>query len=377
MGLAVYVHIPFCVRKCNYCDFPSYPVAGMDVDGYLAAMGREMSWYKGDIAGTEVSTLYVGGGTPSILANGQLEFLFEAIRHNFTFEADAEISLEANPGTLDFSKLNLLKELGVNRLSLGVQGLDPGLLKRLGRIHTPGQALEAFDLARRAGFTNINLDLMHGLPGMTEEGWRQTLQQAVALGPEHISVYGLIIEEETPFGLEYEAGSLELPDEEERARMFAWSGEFLTESGYNHYEISNYALPGRECRHNQVYWRNEKYLGFGAGAASYRHRVRRTNYRQVGQYMAVVSQGRLPLEEKEETAPAQEISETMFLGLRLTAGVQRSWFLQRFGIELDQVYGDRVAALVSKGLLLDDGDSVRLSSSGILLANEVFCEFLP
>lgn len=377
MGLAVYVHIPFCVNKCNYCDFPSYPVAGMDVQEYLEAIGVEMEMYREEVAGREISTLYIGGGTPSILSGAQLQFFFSLIESRFSLETGAEVSFEANPGTVSLEKLELLKALGVNRLSLGVQSLNEGLLRRLGRIHTPEQAVQAYELARRAGFANINLDLMHGLPGQAEETWEDTLRAVVDLKPEHLSAYGLIIEEGTAFGREWLEGSLVIPDEEIRAGMFRRTRESLISHGYNHYEISNYALPGRECRHNKVYWRNEPYLGFGAGAASYWQGMRRTNHADVKRYLDDLKTGRRPEADAEKPDTHQQMAETMFLGLRLLEGVECSRFAERFAQELERVYGSQINSLVSKGLLARDSLAVKLTEDGMLLANEVFCEFLP
>ncbi|HWJ03296.1 MAG TPA: radical SAM family heme chaperone HemW, partial [Verrucomicrobiae bacterium] len=355
---------------------PSYPVGGYDVDLYLQALGREMAAFREDTSGLQVSTLFVGGGTPSLLSEGQLRFLFEQIRQNFALPDEAEVTIEANPGSVDRSKLVLLKEMGVNRLSLGFQSLDEALLQRLGRVHTPGQALQAFDLAREAGFTNINVDLMNGIPGQDKTTWLDTLTGVVKLAPEHLAVYGLIIEEGTPFGLEYETGKLQLPEEEIRAEMLEITRDYLADQGYIHYEISNYAVHGKECRHNQVYWHNQPYLGFGAGAASYWQGVRRTNAVHVNDYTRRVLSGHSSVAESEAPNLAQEMSETMFLGLRLLRGVEREKFALRFGRELDEVYGNAIENLQHKGLVEDSGASVKLSKQGILLANEVFCEFL-
>lgn len=377
MGLALYIHIPFCQRKCNYCDFPSYPAAAYNVDAYLQALELEMCRYKPETQDLAVSTLFIGGGTPSILTESQLTTLFQGISKNFRLAEDAEVTMEANPGSVDFSKLKLLRQLGVNRLSLGVQSLDPKLLKRLGRIHTPVQAVEAYELAREAGFSNINLDLMNGLPGQAVSTWEYTLKTAVNLKPEHISVYGLSVEEGTLFGDEWAAGILSLPEEELCVQMTAFTHELLKSCGYHHYEISNYAMPGKECRHNQIYWHNLPYLGFGAGAASYWQRERRTNTADVDVYIEQVTKGLSPVTEREQQDLAQDMAETMFLGLRMLKGVERQGFARRFGREIDSVYGQQIKDLVRRGLLVDEGGFLHLTSKGIFLANEVFCEFLP
>lgn len=377
MSLAVYIHIPFCERKCNYCDFTSYPVAGQAVDAYLEALAAEMAMYRKQISDRPVQSLFIGGGTPSILGLPQLERLLRDISHNFAMAKDAEVSIEANPGSLQRRKLEVLREAGVNRLSLGVQSLHPQLLKELGRIHTPNQAIESYQLARQAGFDNINLDLMNGLPGQSLKDWQDTLRQAAALKPEHLSVYGLSIEDDTPFGRAYAKGELQLPEEEERAEMLEWTYAFLAQKGYNHYEISNYAIPGKECCHNKIYWLNAPYLGFGAGAVSYWQGERRNNLTGVAEYIQQINSGTPPVGERERADQAGEMAETVFLGLRLLSGLSRQRFAKRFEREIDEVYGPQIEELCTKGLLQDCGYGIRLTQRGILLANEVFCEFLP
>jgi oxygen-independent coproporphyrinogen III oxidase len=376
MGIAVYIHIPFCWQKCNYCDFPSQPVVGLDVDAYLTALDAELAIYREELSQDKVSTLFIGGGTPSLLSLKQLEELFRCLDKNLLLAPKAEVTMEVNPGTVDLAKLRLLKERGVNRLSLGVQSFDEALLKRLGRIHSVGQAEDAFNLARQVGFSNINLDLMNGLPEQSLANWQITLNRALTLGPEHMSVYGLIIEEGTPFGSEWECGALHLPQEEVRADMAVWAAECLEEHGFKHYEISNYAKPERECRHNKVYWDNLPYLGFGVGATSYLHGIRRTNKPNIAEYIGSLSKGEKPPAENDIPGPADEMAETMFLGLRMLDGVSRETFQQRFGVSLDSVYEKPISGLVDKGLLEDIGTGIRLSKKGIWIANEVFCEFI-
>ncbi|MDA8441615.1 MAG: radical SAM family heme chaperone HemW [Peptococcaceae bacterium] len=376
MGLAVYIHIPFCERKCNYCDFPSYPAAAYDIDAYLRALELELLRRSSDVR-KSISSLFVGGGTPSILQESQLTVLFGMVQANFGLEPDAEVSIEANPGSCSAGKFALLRELGVNRLSLGVQSLQSDLLRRLGRCHTPAEAIEAVHLARDAGFDNINLDFIAGVPGQDLAAWQATLQTALELQPEHLSLYGLSIEPNTPFGSQWADGCLEVPDDEAQATMLEWSQHFLAEQGYGHYEISNYALPGKACRHNQVYWRNLPYLGFGAGAASYWQEQRSTNLARVEEYVAAVNLGVVPVAEKEHLSVELQMAETLFLGLRLLAGVEKRDFARRFNLNIDDVYGEKIKVLQNKGLLEDSGKVVKLSKRGILLANEVFCEFLP
>ncbi len=370
------MHIPFCRRKCNYCDFPSRPEAGSNIDVYLKALGQELAWQSEKLSQAKISSLFIGGGTPSLLSLNQLESLFMLLEKYLVLDPGAEVSVEANPGTLDEAKLQVLKGYGVNRLSLGVQSFDESLLQRLGRIHSAREVEDSYYLARKMGFDNINLDLMHGLPGQDLALWQETVNRALRLNPDHLALYGLIIEDGTPFGRECERGELLLPEEELRAEMAAWAAGRLAGYGYQHYEISNYALPGKQCRHNQVYWKNMPYLGFGAGAASYWQGIRRTNDPDIATYTRHLSCGKPPEAQLDIPSTADQMAETVFLGLRLLAGVSRDEFLTRFGVTLDSVYGRQINQLVNKGLLEERISGIRLSAKGLWLANEVFCEFI-
>ena len=378
--LELYLHIPFCVKKCNYCDFLSAPAEEETRAAYVDALLEEIRGFE-DPEDYEVVTVFFGGGTPSILPGQEIFRIMEALREKFSFRKGAEITLEANPGTVDKEKLSCYKKAGINRLSFGLQSADAEELKKLGRIHTWEKFLESFQLAREAGFSNINVDLMSALPGQTKESWEKTLRQVLALQPEHISAYSLIIEEGTPFYQLYEkdverrdAGEEPelLPSEEEERAMYEATGRILKEQGYLHYEISNYAKPGRECRHNLGYWQRRDYLGFGLGAATLLNPVRYKNTEDLEAYLG----GDFSKKEFFVLTKDNQIEETMFLGLRVLEGVSKEQFREHFSCELRVVYRKELEKLEQEGLLEEEGDFVRLTSRGIDLSNPVLAEFL-
>lgn len=380
MPLALYLHIPFCLRKCLYCDFASTADStAPERDAYVSLLLKEMARRAADLPlPATAATLYFGGGTPSLLEPEQIARLIEAGRHHFALAPTAEITMEANPGTVTEERLAAFGRAGVNRLSLGVQSFDDGQLQRLGRLHDARQAGEAVAFARRAGFTNLGIDLMHGLPGQSLEQWRAELQAALALAPEHISAYGLTIEEGTPLARQEASGSLSLPDEELAAAMFDETIRVLTAAGYEHYEISNFARPGFRSRHNQVYWQREPYLGFGAAAHSFLRSppfgVRFANPETVADYAASILAGRpaeaVPLSREEA------MSESLFLGLRLREGIDMQRFAEEFGIPLAAAYPAALPRLMETGLLIQDGHRLSLSPRGLLLANQVLLYFV-
>lgn len=378
--LELYLHIPFCVKKCNYCDFLSAPAEEETRAAYVDALLEEIRGFE-DPEDYEVVTVFFGGGTPSILPGQEIFRIMEALREKFSFRKGAEITLEANPGTVDKEKLSCYKKAGINRLSFGLQSADAEELKKLGRIHTWEKFLESFQLAREAGFSNINVDLMSALPGQTKESWEKTLRQVLALQPEHISAYSLIIEEGTPFYQLYEkdverrdAGEEPelLPSEEEERAMYEATGRILKEQGYLHYEISNYAKPGRECRHNLGYWQRRDYLGFGLGASTLLNPVRYKNTEDLEAYLG----GDFSKKEFFVLTKDNQIEETMFLGLRVLEGVSKEKFREQFSCELRVVYRKELEKLEQEGLLEEEGDFVRLTSRGIDLSNPVLAEFL-
>ena len=385
--ISLYVHIPFCLRKCRYCDFLSAPQTDIDRERYVKALIREIKTQKDCPAGRPVDTVFFGGGTPSVLSAEQIGRIIDALREVFLILPDAEVSLETNPGTADFEKLSAFKEAGINRLSMGVQSMHDEELHLLGRIHTAEQALEAFKTARAAGFDNINIDLMSALPGQTFDSWADSLRQAVEWRPEHISAYSLIIEPGTPFSALYEAGELPpLPDEETDRKMYHYTREYLAQHGYGRYEISNYALKGRECRHNSGYWTRHPYLGFGIGAASYVNGARFSNIPDFETYIVEMEKAGIPAEieqvyEKIRTeihslTEQEKMEEFMFLGLRMTAGVKTSDFASRFGKSLDEVYGDVIRRHLAQGLLQRTPEGFCLTERGTDVSNYVMADYL-
>ncbi|MGD9315487.1 MAG: radical SAM family heme chaperone HemW [Anaerolineae bacterium] len=374
-GLGLYVHIPFCQAKCTYCDFNSY--SGLEVlfDDYVAGLVREMEL----VESTQVRTAYIGGGTPTLLPLPHLTRLLGRMRDTFALNAETEISIEANPGALDSGKLGGLLKSGVNRLSLGIQSFDHEELFLLGRIHSAGEAAHALHTARQVGFDNISLDLIYGLPGQALISWQDSLKRALDLRPDHLSLYALTIEASTPLATAIAEGGLPPPDPDLAADMYEFAQEFLSAAGFVHYEISNWArTPKHVCQHNLTYWRNEAYLGVGAGAHSWQNARRWSNTAHPRDYVDQVLDGRHPLASEETISPRLEMGETMIMGLRLLdEGVHYGRFHERFGVDPRALFSDELKGLVELGLLQTDGVGVRLSSRGRLLGNQVFVRFLP
>ncbi|MBE5949056.1 MAG: radical SAM family heme chaperone HemW [Lachnospiraceae bacterium] len=378
--LGIYIHIPFCVRKCAYCDFLSAPPASAGaIQEYVDALCREIA-IKSEIYATNnnkatiVDTVFFGGGTPSLLATEDLGRILCTLRRYFTIAEDAEITVECNPDTVDLEKLKFYKEQGVNRISFGLQSACNEELKMLGRIHSYEKFLESFDAARKAGFTNINVDLISAIPGQKPEGWERSLRKVAELAPEHISAYSLILEEGTK--LFEEQDNYTFPTEDEDAKMYEATESILREYGYKRYEISNYAKEGFESCHNNRYWKREEYLGFGVGAASFVDNVRFTNISDEDKYCEFFT------EEQETLTPSESMAEFFYLGLRRMEGVYFVDFEKEFGTSPLDIYGDVISKLVLQGLLeyietLDGKNiGVRLTKEGIFLSNRVFVEFV-
>lgn len=366
----LYIHIPFCVRKCAYCDFLSAPGSEEAKASYTKALLREIEAVKTEKR--EVSSIFVGGGTPSALSPSLMGDIFEKIHESFSVAQDAEITIEANPGTLSKEKLFLYKNAGINRLSLGLQSPEEAELKSLGRIHTYEEFLESFSLAREAGFQNINVDLMCALPDQTYEGWIRNLRTVAALHPEHISAYSLIIEEGTPFAKR----KLNLPDEDTEYRMYEDTAGILAEYGYEQYEISNYAKKGFVCRHNIGYWTRKEYLGLGLGAASLWGNQRFSNTSDFSAYLKESGSPETIRENREILSLEDEMSEFMFLGLRMTEGVSKAEFLESFGTPIESVYGKVLDKYKNMGLLEEKEGRIFLTRAGIHVSNGVMAEFL-
>lgn len=383
-SLGIYVHIPFCVKKCNYCDFLSAPASTQVRKRYIEALLEQIKCCASLVKEYEVKTVYFGGGTPSLLEAEEIGRIFGKIKEEFELSEESlkemEITLEANPGTFGKDKLLAYKELGFNRLSIGVQSMNPEELKLLGRVHRVEDFLENYKLAREWGFENINVDLMEALPGQTVKGWEQTLKQVISLQPEHISAYSLIIEEGTKF-YEWYAGKEELlPDEDEEREIYYRTEEVLRDAGYERYEISNYAKPGKESRHNLSYWQGTDYLGLGLGASSLIKGERFSNVTSLDAFAVAAGKVSRHLEEfvGERTVLTKQdkMEEFMFLGLRVMKGVSKQEFFRRFQVSMEAVYGEALKKLETQGLVQIDGDRVFLTKMGIDVSNYVFTEFL-
>ena len=369
-ALEIYIHVPFCVRKCAYCDFYSHPADRASRDAYFDMLSEEIS--LSPYTGRGVSSVFFGGGTPSAVEAEEIRRIMDQLKREFKLLPGAEVSIEVNPGTVTKEKLSAYREAGFNRLSLGLQSADDKMLEKLGRIHDFRTFSDTFHAARDAGFTNISLDLISGLPGQTPEGFEESLKKALSFQPEHLSVYSLIIEENTPFYRLYGPEGTEaydLPDEDSERETAHLTDRLLLAAGYEKYEISNYARPGFQCRHNLGYWTGVPYLGFGAAAASYIDGKRFRNAMN-DKYLE------LPYEECEVLTESDRMAEMMILGLRLTEGVRFDAFRERFGKDLKEVYGDVLRKYASLGALEIEKDRVRLTAYGMDTANIVMAAFL-
>jgi len=380
--VSLYLHIPFCHTRCHYCDFNTYAGILPLREPYVRALITEIE-LAGQLAqladGTprRSRTIFFGGGTPSLLTVEQITRLLAACHKAFAVDEQAEITLEANPGTLSFEQLTGLRAAGINRLSLGSQSFDAELLHTLGRIHTPEEIVQALSNARAAGFSSINLDFMFGLPGQTMKHWKATLDRALALHPEHFSLYSLIIEEGTLFYTWTNEGRIIPGDEDLCADMYEYADERLQAEGYENYEISNWALPGHQSLHNLTYWQNLPYIGMGAGAHSFFGGRRFSNILDPQEYIKLLKKQQRPEAEGELIDRIQEMSETAFLGLRTAQGLHLSTFEERFAESFTQFVGMRLRTVEEAGLLEQEHEWIRLSKRGRLLGNEVFLRLLP
>ena len=390
--LELYIHIPFCVKKCNYCDFlsfgtederlaetPCHPTRQLPVpEVYVDRLCREIRWYgsKEKFRHRPVISVFFGGGTPSLLSEGQIFRVMAEIRENFLIRRDAEITMEANPGTVTPGKLNQMRFCGINRLSLGLQSTLDSELKALGRIHNYGAFLQSFRWAREAGFKNVNVDLITAVPEQTMASYKKSLEQVAALGPEHISAYSLIIEPGTPFETLEAQGKLILPDEDEEREMYRLTRRFLSDKGYERYEISNYARPGFECRHNTGYWRGKDYLGLGLGASSLIDGCRFSNTADMKRYLELETGTDGWYSESGRLSREAQMEEFMFLGLRMVRGVSEKEFYRKFEEKLMTVYGGVIRKNEARGLLIRKNGRIWLTERGMDLANIVESEFL-
>ncbi|KPU27923.1 coproporphyrinogen III oxidase [Caloranaerobacter sp. TR13] len=375
--LGIYIHIPFCISKCFYCDFNSYTDKSYIIEDYIKYLKKEIDLYSVELKDYKVKTIFIGGGTPSSIDS---KFLCDIVNHiykKFDISTSIEFTIEANPKTLNKYKLNDYKNLGINRISLGLQSFNDNLLKSIGRIHTAKDFLESYDLIRKFGFDNVNIDVMFNLPGQTIEDVVDTLKKVIALKTEHISFYSLKIEEGTLFYKLYNESRLNLPDEDIERDMYYKGIELLEDNNFIHYEISNFAKPGYECKHNLIYWNVKPYLGLGLSAHSNINSKRWSNFGDFKRYFKCLNEDSLPIEESEKIDIEMEMAEFMILGLRLIKGIKKSDFKNRFGLNVEDIYGSQLKSLEDKGLIENKEEYIRLTKRGIDLSNLVFAELLP
>ncbi|MBL6465265.1 MAG: oxygen-independent coproporphyrinogen III oxidase [Peptostreptococcus stomatis] len=375
----LYIHIPFCAKKCGYCDFTSLVGNGTQIDDYLSYLDKEFSLYKAGNLIDDIETIFIGGGTPSILSAGQLERLFSIIGENVDLSKLREYTMESNPGSLTRDKLELMKAGGLNRLSIGLQASQDHLLKFLERIHTYEEFLESYRLARLVGFDNINIDLMFAFQGQTLEDWRETLERVVSLEPDHISAYSLIIEEGTKFFNMYEDGSLTDYDEDEYVQMYRYTIDYLADKGYGQYEISNFAKQDKECRHNLIYWDDREYYGLGLGSSGYLGGKRYTNYKNMFNYYKKLDAGERPIAFEETISNREKLNEYLILGLRKIEGISRTKYLDRLKKIDEDKYKENIEIInsyIGSGHIILEGDHIRLSQTGLEISDTISLDLL-
>ncbi len=375
--VGVYVHIPFCRSKCIYCDFPSF--SGQDElhAPYMQCLFSEVrSWQSHEKKVRLCDTVFIGGGTPSIVPSELIEKLLDTLREKFSLDDDAEITIEANPESLTSEKLHYYKRIGINRISIGVQSFNDEILDRVGRLHTSDQAVESFQNARKVGFSNISIDLIAGLPGHTLESFSADVDGILRLRPEHVSIYLLETDRDTPLWRYAEKGEIDLPDDETMLELSSAASAELSANGYIRYEISNYALPGKRCRHNLKYWSDELYIGFGSSAHSFIDGMRTSNTDQPVDYIRSIMGGGEAIVQREEFHRAKRVSEALFMGLRMMRGVDVKKIHRKYGIDVMREYAKEIGELKSERLLTMEEDRLRLTERGIIFSNEVFSRFV-
>ena len=393
-GIALYIHIPFCETKCPYCDFNTYAGINHLIPSYIDALTNELRIWAKTLDHPRVNNMFLGGGTPSMLSANQMHSLLSLIRSEFAVQADAEVTAEVNPDDVNFDRLSGFRDAGINRISMGVQSFSNSELQLLGRRHEVSHVLMAFETIQNAGITNISMDLMYGLPHQTIETWERNIKAVITAAPQHISAYALTLEPETPLAHWVSKGTLPEQDSDLAADMYEWASVELAKAGYRNYEISNWALPGRESRHNIIYWHNLPYLGVGPGAHSFLGGYRFANGKSPLAYIAKVKEWREPpanleillrespgyIEDIEPMDRETEMADSLIMGLRLADGVRNQEFRERFGLNLHEAYGDAIKETISLGLLRSRGmwpeATIQLTERGKLLANEAFVRFL-
>ena len=390
-GIGLYVHIPFCQTKCSYCDFNTYERIEDQIPNYVTALTNEIKAWSDLLSQPVVRTIFLGGGTPSYLPVDNIKHILSTIHSSYKVYESAEITLECNPGDITLERASGWSDAKVNRVSMGVQSFNDGLLALLGRRHTANEAKQAFHTLRKAGFNNQSLDLIYGLPHQSASQWSDTLNEAVALGPDHISLYSLQVEEGTPLAVDVKKGRYPIPDDDLAAEMYEEAQHKLRANGFTQYEISNWAKPGMKSQHNIIYWLNEPYLGVGAGAHSWLEGQRFFNLKSPTRYVTAMDNNHKeinqdpiatmqtpfgPVEQVDVTTATIDIGETMMMGMRLNAGVSHKRFEKRFGTPLDKIFPKELNRLVALGLVEITTEGVRLTDKGRLLGNEVFAEFI-
>ncbi len=374
--LGLYIHVPFCAQKCYYCDFNSYKINSNQKKEYLINIEREMKFYKEEFKDKCFDTVFFGGGTPSILTVDELQELVNNINENFNIKKDAEITIECNPGTINREKLEAMKKMGINRLSIGLQATQNYHLKSIGRIHTYEEFEKNYYDALDIGFKNINIDLMYALPNQKTQEWKDTLDKIIKLNPSHISAYSLILEEGTKLYDMYQNKEFELLDEDTDINMYNYTIDTLKRHGYNQYEISNYSKEDLECKHNIIYWKCDNYLGLGPGASGFIGDTRYSNIEDICEYNKCIMQNIRPVSEEIELTKKDKIEEFIFMGLRMNEGINIDVFKERFDTDFYDIYQEVMDKLIKRELVRFDGKNISLTQKGREISNSVFIEFL-
>ncbi len=374
--LGLYVHIPFCIKKCKYCDFKSFELHKSEKQRYLKYLKKEMYLYKEDIASEKMSSIFIGGGTPSVLNSQEIKELFDSIKENFNIDDNAEITMECNPGTLTLEKLKMMRNCGVNRLSIGLQAVQNKHLEYIGRVHTYEIFEKNYRQAIEVGFDNINIDLMYALPNQSREDWIESLEKVVNLNPTHISAYSLILEEDTKLFEMHEKNEFKLLDEDTDIEMYEYTIDYLNNNGYRQYEISNYAKEGFECKQNILYWKCEKYIGLGLSSSGFLNDTRYNNFSDMKKYEEMISNKMKPIESKEKLNTKDEIEESVFLGLRMNEGIKFDDFERKYKFNFKEEYKEEIKKLKELQLIDADDNSMKLTQKGREISNSVFVEFM-
>ena len=373
--IGLYIHIPFCVSKCKYCDFNSFEINNTNKAQYIKNLIKEIEMYSNENK-EEIESIFLGGGTPSILTSEEIIEIFRAIYDKFKISKDAEITMECNPGTLDRYKLESMKKIGVNRLSIGLQAIQEKHLKYIGRIHDYETFEKNYLEARNVGFDNINIDLMYNLPNQTLLEWKESLEKIVKLNPEHISAYSLILEEGTQLNDMYDRKEFELMEENEDIELYNYTINYLNDNGYKQYEISNYSKEGYECKHNIIYWNCDHYIGVGAGASGYIRDIRYNNENELNKYNEKIESNEKPIYTYEELTIKDKLQEKIFMGLRMNKGINLSDINKKFSIDFYEIYQEQLKKLQERQLIIIENDILKLTQRGREISNSVFIEFL-